>query len=113
MCLLLFIYLFIFVNTKYISFDNDVLLEFFTHLDWVQPNSRGQDMSYPTTLNHGLSPSIGIVSIPYGPVHPETSALVFFSHFQFVVFNAFTIFIFFFGICLVHGPFKSIILPML
>ena len=44
MCLLLFI--FFFFNTTYISFDCDILLEFFTHLDCVQPNSRGQDMSY-------------------------------------------------------------------
>ena len=50
-----------------------------------------------TTLYQGLSPSLGIVSIPYGPVHPETSALVFVSHIQFVVFNTFTIFIFILG----------------
>ena len=39
-------YLFIFFNITYISFDYDVLLELFTHLDCVQSNSRGQDMSY-------------------------------------------------------------------
>ena len=95
MCLLLFIYLFIFVNTTYISFDYDILLEFFIHLDCVQPNSRGQDMSYHSLS--GISPSLGIVSIPYVPDHPETSALVFVSHIQFVVFNAFTILIFILG----------------
>ena len=88
--LLLFNYFF---NTTYISFNCDILLEFFTHLDCMQPNSRGQDMSY-----HSLSGtiSLGIVSIPYGPDHPETSSLVFVSHIQFVVFNAFTIFMFIF-----------------
>ena len=43
-----------------------------------------------TTLYQGLSPSLGIVSIPYGPVQPETSALVIVSHIQFIVFNTFT-----------------------
>ena len=56
MCLLLFIYLLIFVNTTYISFDYAILLEFFTHPDCVQPNSRGQDISY-----YSLS---GTISIP-------------------------------------------------
>ena len=61
MCFLLFIYLFIFFNTTYISFDCDILLEFFTYLDCVQPNSRGQDMSY-----HPLSRTI---SIPRDCIH--------------------------------------------
>ena len=62
-----YFYSFICCNTTYISFDYDVLLEFFTHLDCVQPNSRGQDIS--CTLYQGLSPSLGIVSISYGHVH--------------------------------------------
>ena len=53
--MLTFIYLFFFFNTTYISFDYDILLEFFIHLDCVKPNSRGQDMSYHSI--QGLSPS--------------------------------------------------------
>ena len=62
MCLLLCIYLFFFINTTYISFDYDILQELFTHLDCVQLNSRGQDMSY-----HSLS---GTISIPRDCIHP-------------------------------------------
>ena len=57
---LTFIYLFF--NPTYISFDCDILLEFFTHLDCVQPNSRRQDMLY-----HSLSVTI---SIPRDCIHP-------------------------------------------
>ena len=60
MCLLLFIYLFL--NTTYISFDYDILLEFFTHLKCVQTNSREQDISY-----RSLS---GTISITRDCIHP-------------------------------------------
>ena len=63
MCFLLFIFLFFyFFNTTYISYDCYILLEFFTYLDCVQPNSRRHDMSY-----HSLSWTI---SISRDCIHP-------------------------------------------
>ena len=87
----MFLLFFFFVNTTYISFDLDILLEFFI---WIVCIIILEGRICHTTRYQGLSPSLGIVSIPFGPVHPETSALIFFSHIQFVVFNTFTIFMF-------------------
>ena len=106
--LLTVIYLFIFFNTTYISFDYDILLEFFTHMDCVQPNSRGQDMSY-----HSLS---GTISIPRDCIHPIWACLPrYFRSSCCLIHSVCCIYRFHyihihFGIYFVHGPFKSIFL---
>ena len=75
----MFLLFFFFVNTTYISFDLDILLEFFI---WIVCIIILEGRICHTTRYQGLSPSLGIVSIPFGPVHPETSALIFFHTFS-------------------------------
>ena len=91
MCLLLFIYLFFL--TLHIFHLIVIFCYSFLHI-WIVCSLILEGRICHTTLYQGLSPSLGIVSIPYGPVHPDTSALVFVSHIQFVVFNTFAIFMF-------------------